>query len=97
MGLNFTTVYPKIITGHCNTCQLVMQEIVTELYLLRLIVFRFFESLSLDSISNKSGFYSRMILKGNLQHTIKGAGKMHLGGNRGQRSIELRANGNGSC
>jgi len=40
-----------------------MQEIVTELYLLRLNAFKFFETLSLDSI--KTG-------KGNLHYKIKG-------------------------
>jgi AraC-like DNA-binding protein len=61
-----------------NSFQLVMQEIVTELYLLRLNVFRFFETLSLDSMSDKTGIHSRMLLKGNLQHKIKGTGKIYL-------------------
>lgn len=38
-----------------NTYQIVIQEIVTELYLLRLNVFKFFETLSLDYVSNKAG------------------------------------------
>src|ERR1035437_9711730 len=68
----------KVLHSVNSTFQLVMQEIVTELYLLRLNVFKFFETLSLDSVSNKAGIHSRMVLKGNLQHKIKGAGKIYL-------------------
>jgi AraC-like DNA-binding protein len=61
-----------------NTYQIVIQEIATELYLLRLNVFKFFETLSLDYVSNKAGIHSRMLLKGNLHHKIKGTGRIHL-------------------
>ena len=61
-----------------NTYQIIIQEIVTELYLLRLSVFKFFEAFSLNSVSNKAGIHSRMILKGNLRHKIKGIGGIFL-------------------
>jgi hypothetical protein len=50
----------------------------TELYLLRLDVFGFFQTLSLDSVSDKAGIHGRMLLKGNLQHKIKGTVKIYL-------------------
>lgn len=68
----------KVLHSVNNTYHIVIQEIVTELYLLRLNVFKFLETVSLDSVSDKAGIHSRMVLKGNLQHKIKGAGKMYL-------------------
>lgn len=61
-----------------DTCQLIIQEIITELYTLRLNVFRFFETLTFDSVSNKEGIHSRILLKGNLRHKVKGTGKIYL-------------------
>lgn len=61
-----------------DTCQLIIQEIITELYTLRLNVFRFLETLTFNSISNKEGIHSRMLLKGNLRHKVKGTGKIYL-------------------
>ena len=68
----------KVFHTAKNTYQIVIQEIVTELYQLRLNVFRFFETFSLNSVSNKAGIHSRMLLKGNLRHKIKGAGRIYL-------------------
>ena len=61
-----------------DTCQLIIQEIITELYTLHLNVFRFFETLTFDSVSNKEGIHSRILLKGNLRHKVKGTGKIYL-------------------
>jgi AraC-like DNA-binding protein len=60
-----------------DTFQLIIQEIVTELYTLRLNVFRFFETLTLDSVSRKKGIHSRTLLKGNLRHKVKGTGRIN--------------------
>lgn len=61
-----------------DTCQLIIQEIITDLYTLRLNVFRFLETLTFDSVSNKEGIHSRILLKGNLRHKVKGVGKVYL-------------------
>lgn len=61
-----------------DECKLIIQEIVTEFFTMRLNVFRFFETIALDSSSSKKGIHSRMVLKGNLSHKIKGAGKIFL-------------------
>lgn len=61
-----------------DTCQLIIQEIKTEFYTLRLNVFRFLETLTLESISKKEGIHSRILLKGDLRHKIKGTGRIHL-------------------
>jgi hypothetical protein len=46
--------------------------------------------------ADKAGIHSRMVLKGNLQHTIKGTGKIYLRErSRGQCSSELPPNGKG--
>lgn len=68
----------KILHYAKDECKLIIQEIVTEFFTMRLNVFRFFETIALDSSSNKEGIHSRMILKGNLSHKIKGAGKIFL-------------------
>lgn len=61
-----------------DPCQLIIQEIVTELYTLRLNVFRFLQTLTLESIFKKEGIHSRILLKGDLRHKIKGTGRIHL-------------------
>ncbi|MDE3184866.1 MAG: AraC family transcriptional regulator [Bacteroidota bacterium] len=61
-----------------DTCQLIIQEIITDLYTLRLNVFRFLETVTLRSVSQKEGIHSRILLKGNLHHRIKGAGRINL-------------------
>lgn len=61
-----------------NECKLIIQEIISELYTLRLNVFHFFNFITLDSISNKEGIHSRLILEGKLKHKIKGAGRIYL-------------------
>lgn len=68
----------KVLYSAKDTCQLIIQEIRTELYSLRLNVFRFFETLTLNSVSKREGFHSRVLLKGNLRHKIKGAGRIYL-------------------
>lgn len=61
-----------------NTYQIIIQEIVTELYLLRLNIFKFFETLAIDSVSGKAGIHSRILLKGNLRHKVNGTGRIYL-------------------
>jgi len=61
-----------------DTFQLIIQEIVTELYTVRFNVFRFLETLTLDSVSRKKGVHSRTLLKGNLRHKVKGTGRINL-------------------
>ena len=61
-----------------DPCQLIIQELVTELYTLRLNVFRFLQTLTLESIFKKEGIHSRILLKGDLRHKIKGNGRIHL-------------------
>lgn len=68
----------KVLYFAKDACQLIIQEIITELYTLRLNVFRFLETLTLDSVSNKEGIHSRVLLKGNLRHKVKGIGKIYL-------------------
>lgn len=68
----------KVLYFAKDTCQLIIQEIITELYTLRLNVFRFLETLTLDSVSNKEGIHSRILLNGNLRHKVKGTGKIYL-------------------
>lgn len=46
----------KVLHSVNNTYQIVIQEIITELYMRRLDVFRFLETLSLDSVSDKRVF-----------------------------------------
>ncbi|MGN6602452.1 MAG: helix-turn-helix transcriptional regulator [Ginsengibacter sp.] len=58
--------------------QLIVQEIRTDLYTLRLNVFGFFETLTLNSICKKEGIHSRTLLKGNLRHKIKDTGRINL-------------------
>lgn len=57
---------------------LIVQEIVTELYTLRLNVFRFFKKISIESSFNRLGLHSRILLKENLRHNIKGSGTIYL-------------------
>ncbi len=61
-----------------DTCQLIIQEIQTDLYTLRLNVFWFLEALTLNSVCRKEGIHSRVLLNGNLRHKINGAGKINL-------------------
>jgi len=68
----------KVLYFAKDTCQLIIQEIITELYTLRLNVFRFLETLTIDSVSNKEGIHSRILLKGNLRHKVKGTGRIYL-------------------
>lgn len=68
----------KVLYFAKDACQLIIQEIITELYTLRLNVFRFLETLTLDSVSNKEGIHSWVLLKGNLRHKVKGIGKIYL-------------------
>ena len=68
----------KVLYFAKDTCQLIIQEIITELYTLRLNVFRFLETLTFDSVSNKEGIHSRILLKGNLRHKVKGTGRIYL-------------------
>lgn len=68
----------KVLFFAKDTCQLIIQEIITELYTLRLNVFRFMETLTLDYFSKKEGIHSRALLKENLRHKIEGAGRIYL-------------------
>ena len=78
-----------------DTCQLIIQEIVTELYTLRLNVFRFLETLTLESISKKEGIHSRILLKGDLHYKIKGTRKIHL--REGEFTMLWAASANCRC
>jgi AraC-like DNA-binding protein len=78
-----------------DTFQLIIQEIVTELYTVRLNVFRFLETLTLDSVSRKKGIHSRTLLKGNLHHKVKGTGRINL--REGEFTMLWSESANCSC
>src|SRR5665213_1382677 len=85
----------KVLYFAKDACQLIIQEIITGLYTLRLNVFRFLESLTLDSVSNKEGIHSRILLKGNLRHKVKGTGKIYL--SEGEFTVLWARNANCNC
>lgn len=58
--------------------KLIVQEIRTDLFTLRLNIFGFLEALTLDTICRKEGIHSRTLLKGNLRHKINDSGKINL-------------------
>jgi len=78
-----------------DSCQLIIQEIITELYTLRLNVFHFLETLTIDSVSNKEGIHSRILLKGNLRHKVKGTGRIYL--REGEFTMLWADNANCNC
>lgn len=68
----------KFLYSAKDSFQLIIQEIVTELYTIRLNVYHFFKKISIESSSNKSGLHSRILLKENLRHNIQGVGTIYL-------------------
>lgn len=78
-----------------DPCQLIIQEIATEIYTLRLNIYRFFNKISLDSISERIGLHSRILLKENLRHHIKGAGTIYL--KEGEFTMLWSAHANCKC
>lgn|SRR5690242_4290080 len=58
--------------------KLIVQEVRTELYTLRLNIFGFLQALTLDTICRKEGIHSRTLLKGNLRHKINNTGRINL-------------------
>ncbi len=68
----------KFLYSAKDSFQLIIQEIVTDLFTIRLNVFKFFKKISIESLSHKSGLHSRILLQENLRHRIKGAGTIYL-------------------
>lgn len=58
--------------------KLIIQEIISDFYILRLNVFRFLDYITLHAASGKEGVHSRLMLEGQLKHKVKGAGKIVL-------------------
>lgn len=68
----------RFLSFNKESCQLIIQEIVTDLYILRFNVYKFFKKLTIGSISDKLGAHSRILLKQNLRHYIEGVGTIYL-------------------
>lgn len=61
-----------------DSCQLIIQEIITEFYSLRLNVFQFFQKLSIDCNFPLEGLHIRTLLKGAVSHELKDAKNIYL-------------------
>ena len=85
----------RILYAADDTCQLIIQEIITDLYTLRLNVFRFLEALTVNSVCRKEGIHSRVLLKGNVRHSVKGTGRINL--REGEFTMLWAENANCSC
>ncbi len=68
----------KFLYSAKNSCQLIIEENFTDLFMVRLNVLNFFKKISIQSLSHKSSLHSRISLQENLKHRIKGIGIIYL-------------------
>jgi AraC-like DNA-binding protein len=68
----------KFFSGVTDYGQVTIQELTGENYSLRYQIFHFFQKISLQAESARQGLHTRFMLKNNIQHSLKGIGKIHL-------------------
>jgi AraC-like DNA-binding protein len=67
----------KVLTYQNKELCLLIRELVTEFYTIRYNVFSFYKNQAIESISEKRGIHSRVMLQNDLHFSIEGIGNIH--------------------
>lgn len=67
----------RLLSYQTPSIQLLVKELITDLFTIRYNVFRFSKNQAIEAVSNQAGIHSRVMLQGDLHYDIAQIGDLH--------------------